>query len=105
MMIDNDLINEILKIAYKAVPKKCALDGAKLIEVHNEIGELLKIKLLNKAHVIKSLPSKEEILIEAKYIYDQCNNGDGIKAKEQALTAQLMFLAGASFAREWKGNL
>lgn len=55
MTIDNDLINEILKIAYKAVPKKCALDGTKLIEVHNEIGEFLKIKLLNKAHVIKSV--------------------------------------------------
>ncbi len=51
MTIDNDLINEILKIAYKAVPKKCALDGIKLIEVHNEMGEFLKIKLLNKAHV------------------------------------------------------
>lgn len=38
---NNDLINEILKIAYKAVPKKCALDGNKLIEVHNELNELL----------------------------------------------------------------
>lgn len=56
MTIDNDLINEILKIAYKAVPKKCALDGTKLIEVHDEMGEFLKIKLLNKAHVSGSLP-------------------------------------------------
>lgn len=54
MMIDDELINEILKIAYKAVPKKCVLDGNKLIEVHNELGEFLKIKLLNKAHVIQS---------------------------------------------------
>ena len=52
MTIDNELINEILNIAYKAVPKKCALDGTKLIEVHNEMGEFLKIKLLNKARVI-----------------------------------------------------
>jgi len=51
MTIDNDLINEILKIAYKAVPKKCALDGTKLIEVHDEMREFLKIKLLNKAPV------------------------------------------------------
>lgn len=61
MIIDNDLINEILKIAYKAVPKKCALDGTKLIEVHNEMGEFLKIKLLNKAHVIKSVCRHENI--------------------------------------------
>lgn len=55
MTIDNDLINEILKIAYKAVPKKCSLDGTKLIEVHNEMGEFLKIKLLNKAPVSGSV--------------------------------------------------
>ena len=30
---NNDLINEIFKIADKAVPKKCMLDGNKLIEV------------------------------------------------------------------------
>lgn len=47
MKIDNDLINEILKIAYKAVPKKCGLDGTKLIEVYDELRDFLKIKLLS----------------------------------------------------------
>lgn len=42
MPVDNDFINKILKIAYKAVPKKCVIDGNKLIEVHNELGDVLK---------------------------------------------------------------
>jgi len=76
MTIDNDLINEILKIAYKAVPKKCALDGTKLIEVHHEMRELLKIKLLNKAHVISSVcqhPLKYKVANDVRwYCPDGC---------------------------------
>lgn len=40
-MNKNDVINEILRTAYKAVPKKYSLDGSKLIEIHNEIGSIL----------------------------------------------------------------
>jgi hypothetical protein len=42
--VDNAIINEILKIAYKAVPKKCSLDGNKLLEVHDEMGYFLSEK-------------------------------------------------------------
>ncbi len=48
MVVNNKLINEILRIAYKAVPKKVMLDGNKLLEAHNELEELLKAKLLKQ---------------------------------------------------------
>jgi len=46
-MNKNEVINEILKTAYKAVPKKCSLDGNKLIDIHNEIGGILDKFALN----------------------------------------------------------
>lgn len=53
---NNDLINQILKIAYKAVPEKCALNGDKLIAVHSELDKFLKDKLLKRSNVRGSLP-------------------------------------------------
>lgn len=49
-----------------------------------------------------SLPSKKEIVIEAKSVYDKMNNSGELEAVRQAKTAQLMFLAGASFGRGLK---
>lgn len=40
-MNKNEIINDILREAYKAVPKKVVLNGNNLIEIHNEIGNIL----------------------------------------------------------------
>lgn len=56
---NNDLINQMLRIAYKAVPKKCSLDGNKLMEVHNELGELIKEKLANQQSVKPTVDEDE----------------------------------------------
>ena len=73
MEIDNDLINDILKIAYKAVPKKCSLDGNKLIEVHDEMREFLKIKLLKQAHVSGQVCDHKHSLEKGYEMCDECN--------------------------------
>lgn len=59
MQVDNDFINRILKIAYKAVPKKCVIDGNKLIEVHNELGDVLKSEFQKQ---LPSAPTEPNIV-------------------------------------------
>lgn len=41
-MTNNSTINEILKLAYSAVPDDVKIDGTRLIEIHDKIGEILK---------------------------------------------------------------
>lgn len=38
----DEIINKILKEAYKAVPSRVSLDGNKLIEIHDKIGDILQ---------------------------------------------------------------
>ena len=57
-----------------------------------------------KPHVSGSLPTKAEIISEAKSIYKEMNNSTEAEAIRQAKTAELMFIAGAWFSRGFKGN-
>lgn len=45
------------------------------------------------------LPTKEEIIAEAKKIYEEVNNSGDFEAVRQSKTAQLMFIAGGFFAK------
>lgn len=55
--------------------------------------EKLAQQLQQKEEVV--LPTKEEILAEAKKIYEEANNSGDFEAIRQAKTAQLMFICGA----------
>lgn len=73
----NDVVNEILKQAYKAVPKKVSLDGNTILQSHNEIGNIIDkyqrdesykklIQLRAKLDFYKKLKKKIDAIMNAK---------------------------------------
>lgn len=51
----------------------------------------------------KELPTKQQVIDEAKKIYMEAINSDN-EGKRQAATMKMMFICGAFYARNWKNT-